>query len=55
MTHILIRPSNHPFRSFFLFFLVGQGESGKAYRAAILSIGTRLVDSVMAAKALEAR
>ena len=32
-----------------------QGESGKAYRAAILSIGTRLVDSVMAARALEAR
>ena len=35
--------------------VVKKGASGKAYRAAILSIGTRLVDAVAAAKAVEAK
>jgi 1-deoxy-D-xylulose-5-phosphate synthase len=35
--------------------VVKKGEAGKAYRATILSIGTRLVDSVMAARAIEAK
>lgn len=35
--------------------IVKKGEAGKAYRATILSIGTRLVDSVMAARAIEAK
>ena len=33
--------------------IVKQGQSGKTYRVAIVSIGTRLIDSVLAARALE--
>ena len=35
--------------------VVKKGESGKAYKATILSIGTRLADSVLAARSIEAQ